>query len=234
MSKSQSVSTPSVLIELKDIRKFYVSGKNKSEVLKGINLQIKQGEFVAIMGPSGSGKSTLMNIIGTLDRPSSGQYLFAGKRIDQFKEKELAKLRNKEIGFVFQSFNLLSRLTVAKNIERPMMYGHVPMAERQPRILEVLKLVDLENKYNEPPLNLSGGQQQRIALARALVMKPKLILADEPTGALDSKTARKVMEGLKEINQQQGTTIVLVTHDSATAKYAQKIIRVKDGHVGTN
>ena len=231
MSKKNLKNTTNTLLEFKDVHKVYISGKRKFEALRGIDLKIKQGEFVAIMGPSGSGKSTLMNIIGTLDRPSNGQYLFAGKRIDHFDEKELAKLRNREIGFVFQSFNLLSRLSVGKNIERPMMYAHLPLEGRKKRVLEVLRLVELEDKYDEPPLNLSGGQQQRIAIARALVMSPKLILADEPTGALDSKTAKTVMEGLLEINQKQGTTIVLVTHDLTTAKYAQRIIHVKDGRI---
>lgn len=219
------------VIEFKDVEKVYRQGKREFIALKRVNFQIKQGEFVAIMGPSGSGKSTLMNLIGTLDRPSSGHYLFAGKRIDQYKDQELAQLRNCDIGFVFQSFNLLPRLSVAKNIERPMMYAHYPHDKREGRIREVLRIVELEDKFHEPPLNLSGGQQQRIAIARALVMKPKLILADEPTGALDSKTAGNIMKALSEINRVSQTTIVLVTHDPITARYAQRIISVKDGQV---
>jgi putative ABC transport system ATP-binding protein len=203
--------------------------ENSVEVLHGIDLKIKRGEMVAIMGTSGSGKSTLMNIIGTLDRPTSGQYLFAGFDITQFSREDLSKLRGRKIGFVFQSFNLLSNLSVAKNILRPMMYAQVPANSRASRVAEVLEVVSLLDKKDSDPLRLSGGQQQRVAIARALVMKPELILADEPTGALDSKTAQLVMLELQRINRTLGTTIVLVTHDAQTARYAQRIIRVKDG-----
>lgn len=219
------------LIAFRDVGKVYRQGQREYVALKNVNFEITSGEFVAIMGPSGSGKSTLMNIIGTLDRPSSGQYIFEEKRIDQYTESELAALRNKKIGFVFQSFNLLPRLSVARNIERPMMYAHIPVTEREPRIREALRLVELENKFHEPPANLSGGQQQRVAIARALIMKPKLILADEPTGALDSQTAKNVMQAISNINRESQTTIILVTHDITTARYAQRIIQVKDGQV---
>ncbi|NMC36658.1 ABC transporter ATP-binding protein [Candidatus Beckwithbacteria bacterium] len=223
----------SSLIRLAHIKKVYGKGAHSYEALRGVSLDIKKGEFVAIMGPSGSGKSTLMNILGTLDTPTSGSYFFNHKKINHYSKKELAQLRNREIGFVFQSFNLLPRLSVAQNIERPMMYGHVPAHERTDRILEVLKLVALEEKYHEPPLNLSGGQQQRIALARALIMRPSLILADEPTGALDSKTAKKIMDELKHINKTQKTTIIIVTHDLMTAQHASRIIKVKDGLIAS-
>ncbi|MDO5561425.1 MAG: ABC transporter ATP-binding protein [bacterium] len=219
------------LIELKNLVKIYGEGETAAEVLHGISLKINQGEMVAIMGTSGSGKSTLMNILGTLDHLSSGDYFFAGKKIDDYKPEQLARLRNREIGFVFQSFNLLPRLTVEKNIERPMLYGQVPKTERQARINNVLEKVGLLDKKDKYPLKLSGGQQQRVALARALVMQPNLILADEPTGALDSKTATMVMNELKHINQDTGTTIVIITHDERVASFAQRTIHLQDGKI---
>jgi putative ABC transport system ATP-binding protein len=170
-----------------------------------------------------------MNIIGTLDNLTSGEYLFEGERVDDFKPEKLAELRNKRIGFIFQSFNLLPRLSVAKNIERPMMYGQIPKPQRRLRIEEVLDKVGLLEKKDAMPLELSGGQQQRVAIARALVMTPALILADEPTGALDSKTSAKVMSELQQINRDTQTTMILVTHDEKTASYAHRIIKVQDG-----
>lgn len=220
-----------ILLDLRAIRKTYGSGAGVTEVLHGIDLQIKRGEMVAIMGASGSGKSTLMNILGTLDHPSSGDYFFAGKNITEYQAQQLARLRNKEIGFVFQSFNLLPRLTVAKNIERPMLYGQIPKSERADRIAAVLNKVGLLDKQNSYPLQLSGGQQQRVAIARALVMQPALILGDEPTGALDSKTANMVMTELVKINQETSTTMVIITHDAHVAKYAHRTIHLQDGKV---
>lgn len=224
-------STAPALITFKKVTKTYGTGPSAVEVLHGIDFEVKKGEFVAIMGASGGGKSTLMNIIGTLDKLTTGEYFFEGQRIDQLNSVQLAQLRNQRIGFVFQSFNLLTRINVSKNIERPMMYGQIPPNQRQERIKSVLEKMQLADKIKAMPLELSGGQQQRIAIARALVMNPALILADEPTGALDSKTATLVMEELKRINQESGTTLILVTHDQKTADYADRIIRIADGRI---
>ncbi len=220
-----------ILLETRELKKIYGEGDIQSTVLQKINLKIYQGEMVAIMGTSGSGKSTLMNILGTLDKQTAGDYLFAGKKINTYSGKQLAELRNKKIGFVFQSFNLLPRLTVSKNIERPMLYGQVPIAERKKRVLQVLEKVGLVDKAEAFPLKLSGGQQQRVAIARALVMRPELILADEPTGALDSKTADLVMRELQKINLESKTTIIIITHDEKIASFASRIIRLKDGRL---
>lgn len=219
------------LLELQKITKVYGSGSAATEVLHGIDIKICRGEMVAIMGSSGSGKSTLMNILGTLDRPTTGDYFFASKKIDDYKPTQLATLRNQEIGFVFQSFNLLPRLNVAKNIERPMLYGQVPKTERAQRITEVLNKVGLLDRKDSYPMQLSGGQQQRVAIARALIMQPALILADEPTGALDSKTAVMVMNELIRVNKETGTTIVIITHDPSVAKFAHRTIHLQDGKV---
>lgn len=231
MSTAKNKVSAPVLIELRNLKKVYGDGETATEVLHGLDLIIKQGELVAIMGSSGSGKSTLMNILGTLDRPTSGDYFFAGKKIDDYTPVQLAQLRNQKIGFVFQSFNLLPRLTVAKNIERPMLYGQVLPQERQPRIIAALTKVDLLDKKDKYPLKLSGGQQQRVALARALIMNPELILADEPTGALDSKTATMVMQELQKINRETGTTMIIITHDPQVAKFTQRTIHLQDGRI---
>lgn len=216
------------LIELEGIRKTYVTGPVKCEALRGVDLKIKAGEFVAVMGPSGSGKSTIMNIVGALDVPTEGVYKLRGKNISKYDEDELAEIRNKEIGFVFQSFNLLPRTSVLKNVERPMMYAGIAAEERRRRALESLKSVGLVDKADNLSNYLSGGQIQRVAIARALVMEPAIILADEPTGNLDSKTAKEVMEFLVELNKK-GSTIVLITHEEEIADFARRIIRVKDG-----
>ena len=220
-----------ILISLRQLKKTYGEAEMATEVLHGLDLQITKGEMVAIMGTSGSGKSTLMNILGTLDRATSGDYFFAGKKIDDYSPAQLSQLRNHEIGFVFQSFNLLPRLTVAKNIERPMLYGEVPKGERAAKVQVVLQKVGLADKKDKYPLKLSGGQQQRVALARALIMDPQLILADEPTGALDSKTAVMVMDELTKINRETGTTIVIITHDEKVARFASRTIRLQDGRI---
>lgn len=220
-----------ILISLRQLKKTYGEAEMATEVLHGLDLQIAKGEMVAIMGTSGSGKSTLMNILGTLDRATSGDYFFAGKKIDDYSPAQLSQLRNHEIGFVFQSFNLLPRLTVAKNIERPMLYGEVPKGERAAKVQVVLQKVGLADKKDKYPLKLSGGQQQRVALARALIMDPQLILADEPTGALDSKTAVMVMDELTKINRETGTTIVIITHDEKVAHFASRTIRLQDGRI---
>lgn len=216
------------LIEFKDIRKVYQTGPVTYEALKDIDFTIHPGEFVAIMGPSGSGKSTIMNIIGALDTPTSGQYLLKGKNISTYNDDELASIRNQEIGFIFQSFNLLPRTTVLKNVERPMMYGGVSKQDRLKKAMECLELVGLADKAQNLSNHLSGGQIQRVAIARALVMNPSLLLADEPTGNLDTTTAHEIMDFFQTLNKQ-GSTIVLITHEDDIASYAQRIIRVKDG-----
>lgn len=216
------------LISLKEITKTYVTGTNEYQALKGISLDIFEGDFVAIMGPSGSGKSTTMHIIGALDTPTSGSYLVKGKEISKFSEDELSEIRNKEIGFVFQAFNLLPRTTVFKNVERPMMYAGIPPHEREKRVMEALQLVHIESKAQNLSNHISGGQIQRVAIARALVMNPAIILADEPTGNLDSKTAHEIMDFFQKLNNQ-GHTIVLITHEPDIAAFAKRIILLKDG-----
>lgn len=226
--KQTNGNTP--LISLKEITKTYGTGEDAYQALKGISFDIYEGEFVAIMGPSGSGKSTTMHILGALDTPSSGNYFLKEKDISMYDEDELATIRNREIGFVFQSFNLLPRTTVLKNVERPMMYAGIPPEEREKRAIECLKLVHIESKANNMSNNISGGQIQRVAIARALVMNPAIILADEPTGNLDSKTAHEIMEFFQHLNSQ-GHTIVLITHEDDIAAFAKRIVRLKDGEI---
>ena len=216
------------LIEFKNIGKTYITGPIKYEALRDLSFKIEKGELVAIMGPSGSGKSTMMNIIGALDVPSKGKYLLKGKDISHYNDDELAEIRNKEIGFVFQSFNLLPRTTVLKNVERPMMYAGIKHPERKKRALKSLKAVGLLNKADNLSNHLSGGQIQRVAIARALVMKPVIILADEPTGNLDSKTAKEVMKFFLSLNKK-GSTIVIITHEEEVAGFCKRKIRVRDG-----
>lgn len=219
-----------LVIQLQNITKAYHLGDTDYQALKGINLDLYEGEFVAIMGPSGSGKSTAMHIMGALDTPTSGQYYLDGIEISKYSEDQLSRIRNKRIGFVFQSFNLLPRTTVLKNVERPMMYGKIPVADREQRALEVLDLVHIKEKANNMSNQLSGGQIQRVAIARALVMNPTLILADEPTGNLDSKTSHEIMTFLQAMNDK-GKTIVLITHELDIAAFAKRIIQLKDGLV---
>jgi putative ABC transport system ATP-binding protein len=219
------------LIKLHDIHKKYLLTDNEYyHALNGISLEVKEGDFVAIMGPSGSGKSTLMHIMGALDVPSSGKYFLKGKDISDYTEDQLADVRNKEIGFIFQSFNLLPRTSVIKNVERPMMYGGVPALERRERAMKMLELVGIPDKANNMSNKISGGQIQRVAIARALTMDPAIILADEPTGNLDTKTSHEIMKFLKELNAK-GRTIVLITHEEDIAKYAKRIIRLVDGKI---
>ena len=216
------------LIKITDIKRDFVLGNEIVYVLKGINLEIKKGEYVALMGPSGSGKSTLMNILGCLDTPTSGTYILNGKDVSQMKDDELAEIRNKEIGFVFQTFNLLPRTTALENVALPMIYAGYSKSERNERATEVLKQVNLENRMDHQPNQLSGGQRQRVAVARALVNKPSIILADEPTGNLDSKTSVEIMKLFGDIHAS-GNTVILVTHEEEIAAYANRVIRLRDG-----
>jgi putative ABC transport system ATP-binding protein len=218
------------VISLKNITKTYGKDDDAYQALKGISLNIHKGEFVAIMGPSGSGKSTTMHILGALDTPTSGQYFLKGKDISSYNSDELAYIRNREIGFVFQSFNLLPRTTVLKNVERPMMYAGIPADEREKRAMECLMLVNIETKANNMSNAISGGQIQRVAIARSIVMNPAIILADEPTGNLDSKMAHEIMTFFQQLNKE-GHTIVLITHEDDIAAFAKRIIRLKDGEI---
>ncbi|GIO44304.1 ABC transporter ATP-binding protein [Paenibacillus apis] len=216
------------MITLSDITKVYKNGPLEVEALSRINLQINEGEFVAIMGTSGSGKSTLMNIIGCLDIPTSGTYVLDGQEVQTLNEDELSKVRNRKIGFVFQSFNLLGRQTVLQNVTLPMMYAGMPRDHRQERALHLLEKVGLEGRVKHRPTELSGGQKQRVAIARALTMGAPILLADEPTGNLDSKSSHDIMALFKEIHQE-GTTIVLVTHEPDIAEHADRILLFGDG-----
>jgi len=216
------------MIHLEFVEKHYSLAKEQVKVLKNIHLRIDQGEFVAIMGPSGSGKSTVMNIIGCLDRRSEGKYWLNGQLITDYEEKELASIRNRSMGFVFQHFNLLPRLNALQNVALPMVYAGVKQKARNKRAAEVLGKLGLKDRMKHLPNELSGGQKQRVAIARAIVNKPQIILADEPTGALDTKTGRQIMDLFKVLHQD-GTTIVLITHEQEVAAYADRIIFVRDG-----
>jgi putative ABC transport system ATP-binding protein len=218
------------LIETRDLWKTYVMGEEEIHALKGVSIQIERGEYVAIMGPSGSGKSTLMNLIGCLDTPSKGSYLLNGKQVGEMNDNELARIRNEEIGFVFQTFNLLPRATALQNVELPLVYAGMPSKDRQVRAKEAIEKVELTSRMTHRPNELSGGQRQRVAIARALVNNPSIILADEPTGNLDSKTGNEIM-GLFARLHEAGNTIVLVTHEADIAAYAHRTISVRDGQV---
>lgn len=218
------------LIQITDIKRDFQLGTETIHVLKGIDLQINKGEYVALMGPSGSGKSTLMNLLGCLDTPTSGTYILNGKDVSQMHDDDLAEVRNKEIGFVFQTFNLLPRTTALDNVALPMVYAGYSKSERNERAKEVLTQVGLGDRMDHQPNQLSGGQRQRVAVARALVNKPSIILADEPTGNLDSKTSIEIMKLFGEIHAS-GNTVILVTHEEDIAAYAHRIIRLKDGMI---
>ncbi|MCL6443192.1 MAG: ABC transporter ATP-binding protein [Alicyclobacillus sp.] len=220
----------SVLIEMKDVVREYVMGGQVIRALDGVTFSIDKGEFVAIMGPSGSGKSTTMNIIGCLDMPTSGTYIIDGYDVSRLSEDQLAEVRNNKIGFVFQNFNLLPRATALENVELPMMYAGIPLWERRRRAMEALERVGLGDRMNNKPAELSGGQQQRVAIARALVNHPVIILADEPTGALDSKTTEEILRLLEDLHTQ-GNTIVIVTHEHEVGRHAKRIIRFRDGRI---
>ena len=218
------------MIQLIDVCKFYQIGEERIRALDHASLHIRPHEFVSIIGPSGSGKSTLMNIIGCLDVSDAGTYLLDGMPIESYSENELAKVRNRKIGFVFQNFNLIPKMTAEENVELPLIYQQVPRAERRRRVKEALELVGLANRAKHMPTELSGGQQQRVAIARAIVTEPKLILADEPTGALDSKTSQEIIDIFHGLHQQ-GNTIVLITHDNDVAAQAARSIRILDGRI---
>jgi putative ABC transport system ATP-binding protein len=223
-------SEKSALIQIEDVHKYYDLGETRVHALRGVTLQIGRGEFAAIMGASGSGKSTFMNIVGCLDKPSTGRYLLEGIEVSQLTKKELAAIRNRKIGFVFQGFNLLSRTTALENVELPTLYAHVSKEEGHKRAHEALQLVGLGDRTEHFPSQLSGGQQQRVAIARALVNRPSILLADEPTGNLDSRTSVEIMEVFQKLNDD-GLTIVLVTHESDIAQFAKRRIQFRDGKI---
>lgn len=218
------------LIEIRNITKLYEMGEEKLYALRGVDLEIKKNEYVAIMGPSGSGKSTLMNIIGCLDTPTSGDYKLNGKDVHEMDDDELAEIRNKEIGFVFQTFNLLPRSNAVHNVELPLIYSGVSKSERIQRAQDALANVGLADRMNHKPNELSGGQRQRVSVARALINKPSILLADEPTGNLDTKTGEEIMELFKELNNK-GNTIIIVTHEEDIARHAKRIVKIRDGMI---
>src|SRR5512142_1213287 len=219
------------VIQVEDVHKYYDLGETKVHALRGVSLEIGRGEFVAIMGSSGSGKSTFMNLLGCLDRPSSGRYLLEGTDVSQLDKKALAAIRNHKLGFVFQGFNLLSRTTALENVELPTLYARLNKEERLQRAREALHTVGLADRMDHFPSQLSGGQQQRVAIARALVNQPSILLADEPTGNLDSRTSVEIMQIFQELNEERGITIVVVTHEADIAQFAKRIIVFRDGKI---
>ncbi|WPC40526.1 ABC transporter ATP-binding protein [Clostridium sp. JS66] len=216
------------MIEIKDLSKAYIMGDTEVKALDNINLSIKENDFVSIIGPSGSGKSTLMNIVGCLDVSDSGNYIFDNINVEKASEAELTRIRNKQVGFIFQNFNLLNKLNAVENVEVPLLYRGISAKECRNLAMEQLEKVGLKGREHHRPNQLSGGQQQRVAIARALVGKPKLLLADEPTGALDSKTSKEIMELIKELHKM-GQTIIIITHDPNVAKQAERVITIEDG-----
>jgi putative ABC transport system ATP-binding protein len=232
LTKDENISVTTTptrsIIHLEDIRKNYIMGKNILEVLKGVSLDIFRNEYVALMGPSGSGKSTLMNILGCLDTPSAGKYILNQQDVSEMEDNALADVRNKEIGFVFQQFNLLPRLTALENVALPLVYAGVPKKQRNEKALHVLDLVNLSDRSHHRPNELSGGQSQRVAIARALVNDPAIILADEPTGNLDTRTSHEIMAIFGDIHAR-GNTVVLVTHEEDIANHALRVVRLRDG-----
>lgn len=221
-----------VILHLKNIiKKFYIGTPNELEILHGINLDVNEGTFVSIVGASGSGKTTLMNTIGLLDRPTSGEYIIDNVNVSNASDNELSYIRNQKIGFVFQTYNLVSKTTALKNVELPMLYAGVPRKERTERAEQLLEIVGMKDRMKHLPEELSGGQKQRVAIARSLANSPAIILADEPTGALDSKTGRMVMDIFHKLNQEQGKTIVLITHSPELANETQRIVTLKDGNI---
>lgn len=218
------------MIELQGIiKRFYIGQPNELEILHGIDLKVNRGEFVSVVGSSGSGKTTMMNIIGILDRPTEGEYMLDGVDVAHAKDRDLSMIRNKKIGFVFQTYNLISRTSALKNVELPMLYAGIGKKERTERAKELLNMVGMGERMSHTPDELSGGQKQRVAIARAMANEPSIILADEPTGALDSKTGRMIMDIFHRLNEEQGKTIVLITHSQELAEETQRIVTLKDG-----
>jgi putative ABC transport system ATP-binding protein len=229
-ARAEELKRDNIVIRTYDLWKTYIMGDQEINAVSGVDLEIRRGEYLAIMGPSGSGKSTLMNLIGCLDSPTKGEYYINGNLVSEMDDDELARIRNKEIGFVFQTFNLLPRATALHNVELPLIYAGVPAQERIERAKQALRIVDLEARMYHKPNELSGGQRQRVAVARALVNNPSILLADEPTGNLDSATSADIM-ALFERLYQQGNTIVLVTHERDIAEYAHRIVTIRDGKI---
>ncbi|MBR2087132.1 MAG: ABC transporter ATP-binding protein [Oscillospiraceae bacterium] len=213
------------------IKRYYIGQPNELQILNGIDLDVTEGEFLAIVGQSGSGKSTLMNMIGALDRPTEGTYYLNGQDISMLDDVDLSRIRNKEIGFVFQTFNLISRTDALRNVELPMMYAGIPRKERMKRAEELLEIVGMADRADHQPNELSGGQKQRVAIARAMANKPSILLADEPTGALDSKTGRMIMDLFHKLHNEEGTTIVLITHSPELAEECDRIVTISDGRI---
>ena len=228
---AEAAETPPVIQMNGIIKRYYEGKENELEILHGIDLTVRQGDFVAIVGESGSGKSTLMNIIGALDKPTSGTYLLDGTNVQAMPDSQLSVIRNKKIGFVFQNFNLIGRTSALKNVELPMLYAHVPPRQRTQRARELLAAVGMADRADHQPNELSGGQKQRVAIARAMANDPSLLLADEPTGALDSATSRTVMDIFHRLNRQQGKTIVLITHSQQLAEECPRILTLIDGRI---
>ena len=218
------------ILKMTNLTKSYYMGGEELKALNNVNLTINKGEFVSVLGPSGSGKTTFMNIVGCLDVPTEGHYTLAGQKVEDLSEKELARIRNKEIGFIFQNFQLLPRLSALQNVELPMVYAGVPSAERKKRATAILERVGLGDKLPNLPTQLSGGQQQRVAIARAVVTEPSILLADEPTGALDQGTGQQIMELFKELNKE-GRTVIMITHDKNIASNGNRILNIIDGHI---
>lgn len=219
------------IITIKDLVKTYGQGDSTTKALRGVTFSVQKGEFIAIMGPSGSGKSTLLHILGFLDKPTSGTYILDGKKPDDLTDDEIAKIRNKKLGFIFQAFNLLKRTSVLENVKLPLLYSDIPESQWNAMALKAIKAVNLMHRVDHEPSQLSGGEQQRVAIARALVNDPEIIFADEPTGNLDSISGKMVMATLQDLNQNHNHTIVLITHETFTAQHAERIIHIKDGQV---
>ena len=234
MEEKMQAQGDTIIVMRDIIKRFYIGTPNELQILNGISLDVKKGEFISIVGASGSGKSTLMNIIGALDRPTEGTYLLDGLRVDQAKDDQLSVIRNRKIGFVFQTFNLIPRTSALKNVELPMLYANVPLAKRTARAKELLEMVEMSDRMDHMPNELSGGQKQRVAIARAMANDPAIILADEPTGALDSKTGRLVMDLFHTLHKKQGKTIVLITHNYQLATETDRIITLSDGRIIPN
>src|SRR5436305_2958305 len=230
MNRKPAMATNELIIRMDEIRKVYDTGKVKVEALKGIDLEIGKGEMVAIVGPSGSGKSTLMNLVGCLDTPSEGEYTLAGENVAGVTRDQLAEIRNRRVGFVFQNFNLLPHITALENVEMPMLFGGVRPRERRERASELLDRVGLGDRLDHKPTELSGGQMQRVAIARALAMNPDIVLADEPTGNLDSTSGSDIMSLFTDL-WQQGRTLVIITHDAALARRASRVVEIRDGRI---